>query len=136
MYILNKKENALLKVIVKNARIDYLRENEYIFIEESLENNISLSNESDIFSFDELFEENFDEYAVEIENIEDIFSDEKIHDVVRALTYDEKSVLFFFYVKEESDRQIAKRLFSTQEAVKSKRNRIINKIRKGVKENV
>lgn len=132
MYILNKKENAVLKVIVKNARIDYLRENEYIFIEESLEDNISFSNESDIFSF----EENFDEYAVEIQNIEDIFSDEKIHDVVRALTYDEKSVLFFFYVKEESDRQIAKRLFSTQEAVKSKRNRIINKIRKGVKENV
>ena len=39
MYILNKKEQAVLKIIVKNARNDFFRNNKYIFIEESLDNN-------------------------------------------------------------------------------------------------
>lgn len=49
MYILNKKEQAVLKIIVKYARNDFFRNNKYIFIEESLDDKITISNESTLF---------------------------------------------------------------------------------------
>lgn len=131
MYILNKKEQAVLKIIVKNARNDFFRNNKYIFIEESLDNKITISNESTILNYEDNFE-----YKVEIDELENIFEDEKIYDVIRALTYNEKSVLYFYYVKEKKDEEIAKIMFSTSEAIRSKRRRIINKIRKEVDKNV
>lgn len=131
MYILNKKEQAVLKIIVKNARNDFFRNNKYIFIEESLDNKITISNESTILNYEDNFE-----YKVEIDELENIFEDEKIYDVIRALTYNEKSVLYFYYVKEKKDEKIAKIMFSTSEAIRSKRRRIINKIRKEVDKNV
>ena len=131
MYILNKKEQAVLKIIVKNARNDFFRNNKYIFIEESLDNKITISNESTILNYEDNFE-----YKVEIDELENIFEDEKIYVVIRALTYNEKSVLYFYYVKEKKDEEIAKIMFSTSEAIRSKRRRIINKIRKEVDKNV
>lgn len=60
----------------------------------------------------------------------------KKHGLDRALTYNEKSLLFFFYVRDETDKQIARRMFSTAEAIKSKKSRIIKKIKRGVNRNV
>lgn len=131
MYVLNKKEQAVLKIIVKNARNDFFRNNKYIFIEESLDNKATVSNENNILDYEDNFE-----YKVEIDELENIFEDEKIYDVIRALTYNEKSVLYFYYVKEKTDKEIAKIMFSTSEAIRSKRRRIINKIRKEVDKNV
>jgi len=45
-------------------------------------------------------------------------------------------VLYFYYVEDKSDKEIAKIMFSTAEAIRSKRRRIINKIRKEVNKNV
>ena len=131
MYVLNKKEQAVLKIIVKNARNDFFRNNKYIFIEESLDSKATVSNENNILDYEDNFE-----YKVEINELENIFEDEKIYDVIRALTYNEKSVLYFYYVKEKKDEEIAKIMFSTSEAIRSKRRRIINKIRKEVDKNV
>lgn len=131
MYVLNKKEQAVLKIIVKNARNDFFRNNKYIFIEESLDSKATVSNENNILDYEDNFE-----YKVEINELENIFEDEKIYDVIRALTYNEKSVLYFYYVKEKTDKEIAKIMFSTSEAIRSKRRRIINKIRKEVDKNV
>ncbi len=131
MYILNKKEQAVLKIIVKNARNDFFRDNKYIFVEESIENEISFSNEGFIFGFEEEMD-----YQIGINEIENIFTDKKIYNVIGALTYNEKSVLYFFYVENRTDEEIAKIMFSTSEAIRSKRRRIINKIRKEVSKNV
>lgn len=89
MYVLNKKEQAVLKIIVKNARNDFFRNNKYIFIEESLDSKATVSNENNILDYEDNFE-----YKVEIDELENIFEDEKIYDVIRALTYNEKSVLY------------------------------------------
>lgn len=131
MYILNKKEQAVLKIIVKNARNDFFRDNKYIFVEESIENEISFSNEGFIFGFEEEMD-----YQIGINEIENIFTYKKIYNVIGALTYNEKSVLYFFYVENRTDEEIAKIMFSTSEAIRSKRRRIINKIRKEVSKNV
>lgn len=131
MYILTRKEQAVLKIIVKNARNDFFRNNKYIFVEESRENEIVFSNEGFIFDFEEEMD-----YQVGINEIENIFKDKKIHNVIGALTYNEKSVLYFYYFLEKTDEEIAKMMFSTSEAIRSKRRRIINKIRKEASKNV
>ncbi len=131
MYILNKKEQAVLKIIVKNARNDFFRNNKYIFVEETSEDKIIFSNKNIIADCDEEIN-----YQIEITNLENIFEDKKIYNIVRALTYNEKSVLYFYYVEDKSDKEIAKIMFSTAEAIRSKRRRIINKIRKEVNKNV
>ena len=45
MYILNNKEEAMLKVIVKNTRVDYFRKNKNILKELSLEEEVLYSQE-------------------------------------------------------------------------------------------
>ena len=131
MYVLNKKEQAVLKIIVKNARNDFFRNNKYIFIEESLDDKITVSNKNNTLGYEESLE-----YKVEVEKLENIFEDEKIYNVIRALTYNEKSVLYFYYLKDKTDKEIAKIMFSTSEAIRLKWRRIISKIRKEVDKNV
>ena len=115
MYVLNKKEQAVLKIIVKNARNDFFRNNKYIFIEESLDDKITVSNKNNTLGYEESLE-----YKVEVEKLENIFEDEKIYNVIRALTYNEKSVLYFYYLKDKTDKEIAKIMFSTSEAIRLK----------------
>lgn len=131
MYILNKKEQAVLKIIVKNARNDFFRNNKYIFVEETSEDKIIFSNKNIIADCDEEIN-----YQIEITNLENIFDDKKIYNIVRALTYNEKSVLYFYYVKQKTEEEIAQIMFSTSEAIRSKRRRIIKKIRREVDKNV
>ena len=131
MYILNKKEQAVLKIIVKNARNDFFRNNKYIFVEEASEDKIIFSNKNIIADCDEEIN-----YQIEITNLENIFEDKKIYNIVRALTYNEKSVLYFYYVKQKTEEEIAQIMFSTSEAIRSKRRRIIKKIRREVDKNV
>ncbi|MBO5348421.1 MAG: hypothetical protein J6A89_01180 [Clostridia bacterium] len=97
MYILNKDEKAVLKIIIKNARNDFFRINKYIFVEESLDEKEVLLNESAILGYEEDFE-----YKAQIDELENIFEDEKIYNIVGALTYNEKSVLYFYYVEEKT----------------------------------
>ena len=131
MYILNNKEQAVLKIIVKNARNDFFRNNKYIFVEETSEDKIIFSNKNIIADCDEEIN-----YQIEITNLENIFEDKKIYNIVRALTYNEKSVLYFYYVKQKTEEEIAQIMFSTSEAIRSKRRRIIKKIRREVDKNV
>lgn len=131
MYILNKKEQAVLKIIVKNAKNDFFRNNKYIFVEETSEDKIIFSNKNIIADCDEEIN-----YQIEITKLENIFEDKKIYNIVRALTYNEKSVLYFYYVKQKTEEEIAQIMFSTSEAIRSKRRRIIKKIRREVDKNV
>lgn len=124
MYVLNKQEKALLVKIVKNARADFFRANKYIFVEETLENKEVLSNES----IEEDYEKKFDN-KIQAEELENLFADKKISKCIRALTYYEKSVLYFFYVENKTDEEIAKFFNSTRGAINMKRYRILEKIR-------
>lgn len=125
MDLLSKDEEYVLRVIIKHARIDYFRRNnlysdiedieEYdIETDENIENRVIENDESDI----------------KANSIEKYFSEEKIFKVTKTLKYDEKLLLFLFYIEEKSDKEIAEILSTTWKAVRSKRMRIIQKIRK------
>lgn len=125
MYILNNQEEAMLKTIVKNARVDYFRKNKHVFQEISLEENIVYTNEkmeNDV--------ENKLEKEIQANQLENIFVDKNLSKIAKALTYNEKLVLSLYYVEEKTDEEIAIILFMTRSAVNKKRNRAIKKIKK------
>lgn len=124
MYILNYQEEAMLKVIIKNARIDYYRKNYHIFEEISFEEDslyIDGEMESQI--------ENKLDNEIQVYRLEEIFCDKKLSKIAKSLTYTEKLVIYLHYIEEQTDEQIAKVLFMTKEAISKKRLRAIKKIK-------
>lgn len=132
MYKLNKHEENVLKIIIKYARIDYFKNNNMYFDTEDIDN-------LEIKSDTNLEREVISKYETKIpaNEIENFFTEENIYKITKALTYNEKLVLFLFYVEGKSDKEIAKVLGTTWEGIKSKRKRIIKKIRMkiGMEEN-
>lgn len=125
MYILNNQEEAMLKIIVKNARVDYFRKNKYIFQEINLEEDILYTNEkmeNDV--------ENKLEKEIQVDKFENIFTDKNLFKIAKLLTYNEKLVLSLYYIEEKTDEEISRILFMTRSAVNKKRIRAIKKIKK------
>lgn len=125
MYILNNQEEAMLKIIVKNARVDYFRKNKYVFQEIKLEEDILYTNEkmeNDV--------ENKLEKEIQVDKFENIFTDKNLFKIAKLLTYNEKLVLSLYYIEEKTDEEISRILFMTRSAVNKKRIRAIKKIKK------
>ena len=131
MYVLNETEKSVLKIIVKNARMDFFRKNKYVFVEESLDDKILLLNESSILSYEEDFEP-----EVIVNNFGENFENEKLCKMVRALPYEERAMLYYFYQKNKTDKELAEKNNVEYEAQKTRRRRVIVKIRKGVNKDV
>lgn len=128
MYILNYQEEAMLKVIVKNTRIDYYRKNYHIFEETSIEE-ISIEANEEIES---KIENKLDK-EIQVYRLEDIFSDRRLSNATKLLTYNEKLVIYLYYVEGKTDEQISKILFMTRSAINKKRLRTIEKIKTAYK---
>ena len=122
MYILNEDEEKMLTIIIKFARIDYFKNNNLYFEMENIDDLDLSSNEN--------IENELMDSKIQVETLEEIFLDQNMYETVKALTNNEKLVLFLFYIDGRSDKEISKLLSITWEAVKSKRKRIIAKIRK------
>ena len=125
MYILNNQEKAMLKIIVKNAKIDYIRKNRREFETINIDG-------LDVYSNENIEKEIINKIDEEIQayRLEEIFDDQNMFKNVKALTYSEKLVLFLYFIKMKNDEEIAKELFSTRSAINKKRLRAIEKIRK------
>ena len=124
MYILSYQEEAMLKVIVKNTRIDYYRKNYHALEEISIEE-ISIDTNEEI----ESKIENKLDNEIQVYRLEDIFSDRKLSNATKLLTYNEKLVIYLYYVEGKTDEQISKILFMTRSAINKKRLRTIEKIK-------
>lgn len=73
MYVLNNNEKGILRVIIRNARADYFRNNKYFFNEETIE-------DKEIYS-EERFEEEIIERNAKIEDaevFEKLFTDQEM----------------------------------------------------------
>lgn len=115
----------MLKVIVKNTRVDYFRKNKNILKELSLEEEVLYSQEK----MEENLENKMD-MEIQAEKFECIFSDETLSKIVGALTYTEKLVLSLYYIENKSDEEISNILFVTKSGITKKRNRALEKIRR------
>lgn len=128
MYELNNQEEAMLKILVKNARADYYRKNKHILTEKELKEDILYSNDK----MEKDLENKLDK-EIQAEKFENIFSDENLTKIAKALTYNEKLVLSLYFIENKSDNEIGKILFMTRSAVNKKRNRAIEKLKKECK---
>ena len=124
MYILSKNEKAFLKTVIKNAKIDYIRKNKYIFNEETIEDKVLYSNES---VEDNIISKN--DKKIQVYELEKIFTGKNMSKIARALTYIDKLVLYLYYIEEKTDKQIAEMLSMDRSAINKRRLRTLKKMK-------
>ena len=127
MYILNNQEKKLLVIMVKNARIDFFRKNQYLFNEESMEDKEQLCDNYSKEEIDKVEEKS--DFEDQTNKFEYIFTEKNIFDIAKTLTYSEKLVLSLYYIEEKNDNEIAEIMFLTRSAVNKKRLKALKKIR-------
>ena len=128
VYKLSKKEKSYLRQIVINTRNKYFRKNKYIFIE----NNIEAADEKFLISIENV-EINFEiksERDICAPEIEKVFKDENMFNIVKALTLREKLVLFSYYFENKTDAATGKALNINGDTARKIRIRAIEKIKK------
>ena len=127
MYDLNENEGKYLKKIVMYTRGEYLRKNKYIFIEKE---DIDEVDEKMLVSIDnvEINVEIKSEKEIIASKIENVFRDEKITKIVKALTLREKLVLFLYYFEDKTDKEISKSLKCREDSIRKARKRALDKI--------
>jgi len=125
MYVLNNDEKGVLRVIIRNARADYFRNNKYFFNEETIEDKVICS--------EERFEEEIAEKNDKIKDakvFEKIFTDQDMSNhAKKVLTYNEKLVLFLYFVEGETDEIIANKLGTERSTISKRRKSAFNKLK-------
>ena len=127
VYELSKEEKTYLRQIVINTRNKYFRKNKYIFIE----NNIEAADEKFLISIENV-EINFEiksERDICAPNIEKVFKDENMFNIVKALTLREKLVLFSYYFEKKTDAAIGNALNINGDTARKIRIRALEKIK-------
>lgn len=136
MYILSNKEKAALITIARRARYDYLRKNDYTYLED------------DIDMIDEellIAEENIEKTVAEkidgdicASDFEKIFDDPYLIKISKALTKKDRLVLFSYYLEkdengefdEKTDKVVAKELNMKPDTARKTRKRALGKLKK------
>lgn len=131
MYKLSKNEKSYLRQIVINTRNEYLRNNKYIFIESEM-NDVD---EKLLISIENV-EINFEiksERDICAPEIEKVFKDKNMFNIVKALTLREKLVLFSYYFEKKTDAATGKALNINGDTARKIRVRALDKIKKNYK---
>ena len=136
MYIFINKKKAALITIARRARYDYLRKNDYTYLED------------DIDMIDEellIAEENIEKTVAEkidgdicASDFEKIFDDPYLIKISKALTKKERLVLFSYYMEkdengeitEKTDKVVAKELNMKPDTARKTRKRALEKLKK------
>lgn len=136
MYILSNKEKAALITIARRARYDYLRKNDYTY----LEDDIDMIDEELLIS-----DENIENAVAEkidgdvcASDFEKIFDDPYLIKISKALTKKERLVLFSYYLEkdengeitEKTDKVVAKELNMKPDTARKTRRRALGKLKK------
>ena len=125
MYVLNNYEKGVLRVIIRNARADFFRNNKHFFNEETIEDKILYEEER--FE-DEIAEKN--DKIEDAEVFEKIFTDPDMSNYAKkVLTYDEKLVLFLYFVEGKTDEEIAETFDLYRTSITRRRNKALDKLK-------
>lgn len=131
VYKLSKEEKSYLRKIAINTRKDFFRKNKYIFIEDEIDDvdeKLLISIENVEINFEIKSER--DICATEIEKV---FKDKNMFNIVKALTLREKLVLFSYYFEKKTDAAIGKAININGDTVRKIRTRALEKINKNYK---
>lgn len=123
---LSKEEKSYLKKIIINVRKKYIRDN-YNYINST---NVQLFSCTDVEA-ESVLEEVLNKCEKEIKSameFEKIMSSEKLYNVVKALSFEEKMVLFSLYKENKTTNQIALEMKKDRTSIWRIRNKALNKI--------
>lgn len=123
---LSKEEKSYLKKIIINVRKKYIRDN-YNYINST---NVQLFSCADVEA-ESVLEEVLNKCEREIKSameFEKIMSSEKLYNVVKALSFEEKMVLFSLYKENKITNQIALEMKKDRTSIWRIRNKALNKI--------
>lgn len=125
---LTKEENTYLKTMVTNVRKKYMRDNyEYINNDNiDLYDCINFESESVLETVINKCEEEI-KSAIEFEKI---ISNEKLYNIVKALSLEEKMVLFSLYKENKSINQIAIEMKVERTTIWRIKSKVLDKIMK------
>lgn len=129
---LSKEEKLYLKRIVMTAKNKYIKKNEkYINKSISLDDAILFREETIL---DVVLQRCQNELASAVE-FEKSFSDTNLYNIVKALTFKEKEVLFYLYKEEKNINEISKIMNLDRKTIRTIRNKaqakIVEKLVKG-----
>lgn len=123
---LSKEEKSYLKKIIINTRKKYIRDN-YNYINNT---NVQLYSCADVEA-ESVLDEVLNKCEKEIKSameFEKVMSSEKLYNVVKALSFEEKMVLFSLYKENKITNQIALEMKKDRTSIWRIRNRALNKI--------
>lgn len=123
---LSKEEKSYLKKIIINTRKKYIRDN-YNYINST---NVQLFSCADVEA-ESVLEEVLNKCEREIKSameFEKVMSSEKLYNVVKALSFEEKMVLFSLYKENKTTNQIALEMKKDRTSIWRIRNKALNKI--------
>ena len=105
---LSKEEKSYLKKLILNVRRKYIKDN-YEYLNSKDINWDTLEDVEGSSLFDAVLNKCVDELKSALE-FEKLFCDEKLYNIVKALSVKEKTVLFALYKEEKEINQIANEL--------------------------
>lgn len=122
-----KKFKTFISIVVRSATIDFARKmkgnntiKEIVFTD-LVDRNVSLSVfDSDIFL---PYEE------IETDKLENIVSNNKLKSIIKSLSDDEKKILYFGFIEELSNSEIAIKMNLTEKTIRNKKSIIRSKIK-------
>lgn len=123
---LSKEEKSYLRKIIINTRKKYIRDN-YNYINNT---NVQLYNCSNVEA-ESVLDEVLNKCEKEIKSameFEKVMSDKKLYNVVKALSFEEKMVLFSLYKENKTMKQIALEMKKDRTSIWRIRNKALNKI--------
>lgn len=123
---LSKEEKSYLRKIIINTRKKYIRDN-YNYINNT---NVQLYNCSNVEA-ESVLDEVLNKCEKEIKSameFEKVMSDKKLYNVVKALSFEEKMVLFSLYKENKTMNQIALEMKKDRTSIWRIRNKALNKI--------
>lgn len=123
---LSKEEKSYLKKIIINTRKKYIRDN-YNYINNT---NVQLYSCADVEA-ESVLDEVLNKCEKEIKSameFEKVISSRELYNVVKALSFEEKMVLFSLYKENKTMNQIALEMNKDRTSIWRIRNKALNKI--------
>lgn len=123
---LSKEEKSYLRKIIINTRKKYIRDN-YNYINNT---NVQLYNCANVEA-ESVLDEVLNKCEKEIKSameFEKVMSDKKLYNIVKALSFEEKMVLFSLYKENKTINQIALEMKKDRTSIWRIRNKALNKI--------
>jgi len=122
-----KKFKTFITIVVRSATIDFARKmkgnnavKEIVFTD-LVDRNVSLSVfDSDIFLPSE---------EIETDKLENIVSNDQLKSIIQKLNNDEKKILYFGFIEELSNSEIATKMNLTEKTIRNKKSIIKTKIK-------